>query len=645
MLPPDENGGWTAVMDPPGPDIEEARVRARRWAAELLEDRLRPPPILSVSEWADEHRILPDTSAEPGRWRTSRTPYLREFMDSFSDPLIERVVFMKPAQIGGSEALLNVLGYFIDQDPAPVLFVQISDLEAQKFSKERISPMIRQCPRLAEKVAPPKSRDSDNTIEAKGFPGGHLGIVGATAPSKLRARPRRVALCDEVDGYPASAGVEGDPVELAVKRTSTFWNRKIGMISTPTLSGLSRIEDAFEESDQRRYFVPCPHCGERQTLDWPNLKWDKEEGGDGNEVHLPDTAAYLCEKCGALIEERHKGRMLQQGEWVAQNPDSAIAGFHINAIYSPWVTWPELVREWLAAQGHPEKLKVFVNTRLAEPWDEQGQQLSADPLLARREEYTSEPLPEKVALITAGVDVQADRLEVELVGWGPGEESWSLDYLRIPGDPSVPTVWNDLDDVIRRRFEHPFGVQLPVAATAVDSGFMTQEVYKFCSERQNARVWAVKGMDGMGRPIMGRPRRNTRGKVPLYPVGVDAAKVALYQRLQIEEEGNGYCHFPQRDPYDKEYFRQLTSEKLIRKTTRTGYQKLQWVRRPNRRAEALDVRVYAMAALEGLQAAGIDLGRLQEELKGQAERSDEDDAGPDAPEPDWATGGGRWGTW
>src|SRR5690625_3726886 len=218
-------------------DREEATRRARRWGAKLLRDYLRPPPRLSVSEWSDAHRMLPETAAEPGRWRTSRTPYLRELMDAFSDPLVERVVFMKAAQVGGSEALLNVLGYYVDQDPAPILLVQVSDGEAAKFSTERVAPMISDTPVLTAKVSSPRGRGGGNTIESKDFTGGHLGIVGANAPSKLRARPRRVVLFDEVDGYPPSAGAEGDPIELGVKRTSTFWNRKIGMISTPTVKG------------------------------------------------------------------------------------------------------------------------------------------------------------------------------------------------------------------------------------------------------------------------------------------------------------------------------------------------------------------------------------------------------------------------
>lgn len=624
-------------------DEEAMERRARSWAADLMRDRLQPPPDLTVSEWADQHRKLPETAAEPGPWRTSRAPYLREIMDAFSNEKVRRVVFMKGVQLGGSEVLLNTIGYFIDQDPAPILYVQVSAGDAQNFSKERIAPMIRECPVLREKVAPPKSRDSGNTIDSKDFPGGHLGVVGANSPSKLRARPRRVVLFDDVDAFPASAGDEGDPIELGVKRTSTFWNSKVGIVSTPTISDLSRIEKAYDQTDRSQYWVPCPHCEHMQTLEFENLKWETDEEGDEKEHH-PDTARYLCEGCGTLIHERHKPKMLEEGEWRARDDDPRQRGFHLNDLYSPWVEWETIVREFLEAKGHPEKLQVFVNTRLGEAFDEKGQQLDTEPLLRRREEYPPEPLPEGVALVTAGVDVQADRLECELVGWGPGEESWSLDYFRIPGDPSVSDVWKDLDDILGRRFMHPVGVKIPVAATCVDSGYMTQQVYDYCGERQNERIWAIKGMDGMGRPIIDRPRRNTRNKVPLYPVGVDAAKTAIYKRLRIEDPGEGYCHFPRREPYDEEYFRQLTSEKLVRKTGRRGQQKLQWVRRPNRRAEALDVRVYAMAALEELQVAGADLERSARNLRQRAE-PDDDDGGPSSGGRSRRRGGGWRDAW
>lgn len=581
-----------------------------------------PTPVLTVSEWADQNRVLPATSAEPGRWRTARVPYLREIMDACSDPRIERVSVMKAAQVGYSEALLNVLGYYIDQDPAPILLVQISTGEAAKFSKERIAPMIDSCPVLRAKVQPARSRDSENTIDSKAFAGGHLGIVGANAPSGLRSRARRIVLFDEVDGYPPSAGTEGDPVELARARQSTFWNRFEFIGSTPTLGDLSRIEEAVKESHElRRYHVPCPHCNEMQHLEWGGrdaslgLKWDTDEHGQPVEV------GYLCRACGALIDERYKVRMLAGGRWVADetHPNPARVAFHIPGLISPWVSWTKLVQEWLDAQGHPGKLQVFVNTGLGEVWDAQGSVVDAEPLMTRREQYDAEPVPEGVVLVTAGVDVQADRLEVEFIGWGVGDESWSLDYLRIVGDPTTPDLWKQLDEnVVRRTFEHPSGVRLRVSATGVDSGYMTQQVYRFAKDRQALRVWAVKGIAGEGRPIMGRPSMRTKGKVPLYPVGVDTAKAVIYGRLRIEEPGPGYMHFPDRPPYDAEYFRQLTAEKVVLKQSPNGYHKRVWIRRHGRRAEVLDVRVYALAAFEGLLATGVRLEVEAAALRGEA---------------------------
>lgn len=601
------------------------RARALRASAEVVRDHLKPAPRLTVSEWADRFRILPETSAEPGPWRTDRTPYLRGIMDGVCQPEVERVSWRKPAQVGGSEAILNVLGYFMDQDPAPILLVQISDITAAKFSKERVAPLIADTPALARKISPAGVRDSDNTIESKVFPGGHLGIVGATAPSKLRSRPRRVLLFDEVDGYPASAGSEGDPIELARKRQTTYWNRVELAVSTPTLQDLSRIEDLEAEADElRRYHVPCPHCGELQVLTWERLVWDKSVEA-GEKVHHPETARYECGECGEAIHEHHKARMLRDEEaggrarWVADEPHAAPRriAFHLNALYSPWLQWSELAREWIDAQGNPQKLQVFVNTRLAETWDETGQTVDETGLMARREDYPEEPLPEGVVLLTAGVDVQADRLEMEVVGWGPGEQSWSIDYLRLPGDPTGHAVWQLLDEVIQRAWSHPAGPRLRILATCVDSGYLTQQVQRYAKDRLAWRVWAVKGMDGFGRPIMDRPSRKTRRKVPLYPVGVDNAKRVLYAQLAIDDPGPGYCHFPARAPYDEEFFRQLTAEKVVRRQTRGNRLEPRWVRRPGRRAEVLDCRVYAMAAKEGLLAAGLRLDALGKELRGE----------------------------
>jgi phage terminase large subunit GpA-like protein len=563
-------------------------------------------------------------------------------MDAPLEPGVETVVFMKAAQIGGSEALNNTLGYFIHQDPSPIILVQIGEKEAKAYSKERIQPMINDSPVLADRVADAKTRSSDNTTLTKEFRGGHLAIAGANAPAGLRSRARRILLLDEVDGYPPSAGTEGDPVELVVARSRTFWNRIVFLNSTPTLEGLSRIEAALKDCDVVRLFhLPCPHCQHEQHLIFSNLQWEKDKEGN----HLPDTVQYACESCGALIDEKKKNWMLRNGRWVdgrmkegedgvdsekeewwskAPGPTRVRSiGFQLNALYSPWMKWEEIVRMFLRSKGDPLRLQVFVNTVLGEVFREKGFRVDAHPLMARAEVYPAEPVPEGVLLITAGVDVQADRLEVELVGWGTNYESWSLDFMRIPGDPSLEGgVWDNLDLVLSKKYRHPSGIRFPVYAACVDSSYLTQTVYKYCSARQAARVWPIKGFDGEGRTIWDKPSNRNKFRVPMYPVGVDTAKGVIYSHLRIQKPDDwdggsipGFAHFPARVPYDEEYFRQLTSEKVVVRQAQRGHMKRQWIRRPGRRAEALDCRVYALAAHEGAYLAGIRLDQIAQMVK------------------------------
>jgi len=621
------------------PELLETR-RAYNHVAEVLRGHLRLRPRLTVSEWADRYRVLPETSPEPGPWRTNRVPYLRGIMDEASNPQTREIVFQKAVQIAGSECLNNILGYHIDQDPAPILFVISSAMEAKKYSKERIATMIADSPALAGRVAEAKSRDSDNTIESKVFSGGHLGIVGANAPAGLRSRPRRVVLFDEVDAYPASAGVEGDPVDLAEKRMSNFWNSLSAKFSTPTVEEVSRIAEAMEGVDEvRMYFVPCPHCGKLQLLEWGGrttgygIKWESDPK-DGRKPH--ETATYLCRFCACEIDHRHKLKMIRDPKaggtadwypvrrdpkdpkrWIRTvgNPFAERIGFQLNSLYSPWVSWSTIVEEFLVAKGNPLRLQVWVNTRLAEVFEDEGSSLDESALQTRasRSTYTTDPLPEKVVLITAGVDVQHDRLEVEILGWGPGEETWSLDFLRIPGDPTTGPIWAMLDKVLRRRYNHPYGLKIPIAATAIDSRDNAQQVLKFTKDRQARNVWPIYGLDGETRPIIGRPTARNKFKVPRYPVGADQAKALVYGRFQIDEPGPGYCHFPNRpDVYDDEYFRQLTAEKQVVKDTKLGRLKRLWVVKRGRRNEALDIRVYATAAYEGLTLAGTRVDQLWE---------------------------------
>jgi phage terminase large subunit GpA-like protein len=545
--------------------------------------QLTPPPRLSVAEWADlERRLDSQSSAEPGRWITSRAEYQRGIMDACSDPAVKEVVVMCAAQLGKSEILLNTIGYHMAHDPAPILLMQPTVDMAQSFSKDRVTAgLLRSTPVLRDKVKDSKAKDANNTTLHKVFAGGALSLVGANSPSSLASRPIRVVLCDEVDRYPASAGEEGDPISLAKRRAATFWNRKIIEVSTPTNRGASRIESAYEESDGRKFMVPCPDCGERQELVWANVQWTD-----------PKNPNYVCAHCGSCWSDAMRNRAISQGQWQASRPFNGVAGFHLSALYSPWVVLADAVEEFLAAKKDPMRLKTFVNTFLGETWEDQGEGVDEMELFQRRESYDG--VPEEAALLTAGVDVQDDRLEVEVVGWGAGEESWCVDYHVLQGDPSSPQLWKQLDEVLLQTFEHPIGKPMIIRSTCIDSGgHHTRAVYNYAKTRAGHRVFAIKGVGGEGKPIVGRPSKNNIGKVPLYPVGVDTAKELLYARLRQTEAGPGYCHF--HDRLDEEHFRQLTAEKQVMRYHK-GYPKRGWIKTRTRN-EALDVRVYAIAAL------------------------------------------------
>jgi phage terminase large subunit GpA-like protein len=540
-----------------------------------------------------------EASAEPGRWRTDRVPYLREVMDAVSDREVNEVTFMASSQVAKTELILNVLGYYIDHDPAPMLIVQPTQKPmAESFSKERLAPMLRDTPCLRGKVADAKSRDSGNTILQKQFPGGFVAIAGANSPSSLASRPVRVVLLDEVDRFPESAGAEGDPAALAERRTETFWNRKVIRTSTPTIRSVSRIEAAFEEGDRRRYHVPCPDCGEYQPLKWANVVFDSKD--------LNTDAQYACEHCGVLIDHRHKSMMLRKGRWIAEAPFTGHASFHINRLYSPWRTWADVARDFLASKDDGERMRVFVNTSLGESYEEESEKVEATPLYRRREVY--EQPPEQVAAVTFGVDVQADRFEIEFVGWGEGEESWSLHYERLYCDPTTPNAWAILGKALRKQFTSEDGRLLSAVCGCVDSGYLADEVYNF-SRRVGARfAIPVKGASIRGKPLINFPIRPNAKRVYLTEVGTDTAKDVIYQRLAIDEYGAGYSHWPVDDMYDEEYFAQLTGEVKRRKYSR-GHAYFEWhATRP--RVEALDCRVYALAAVRiARQHFGLSLVR------------------------------------
>lgn len=563
--------------------------------------------MLSLSQWADARRRLSsEGSAEPGQWITARAEYQREMMDAVSDPEVEQVVAMIASQLGKTDALiLNTLGYYIDQEPSPILVVEPRVDDAKSLSKDRIAPMLRDTPCLRGKVAEARSRDSGNTTLHKTFPGGHVTLGGANSPAGLAMRPIRVLLCDEVDRYPVSAGTEGDPVSIATKRTSTFWNRKIILVSSPTEKGASRITKAYEATDQRRYFVPCPHCGHEQTLRWSQVMWDKDEAGQ----HLPHTAAYVCEECGALWSDGERWAAVKAGKWraTAVGPQGRV-GFHLSAIASPWKRLAELVQEFLDAVGQPTLMQTFVNTVLAETWEVQGEAPEFERLYARREEWPASEVPAPVLFLTAGVDVQGDRLEARVWGWDRNHGRWLIERRIIEGNLYDAEPWDALTVFRNQTWRHASGAYMRLARLAVDiGGHHTRRVLEWAKAQRSAEVMAVRGDSRGGTMLVKAPQSaevNRAGKmikVGLKPwiLNPNPLKGQLYGNLQLDAPlpgtpfPRGYVHLSKLA--DEEEIRQLTAEKLVDETTKTGFKRKVWTKTRDRN-EALDCAVYAHAA-------------------------------------------------
>ena len=522
-------------------------------------------------------------------------------MDACSDSKIQEVVVMAGAQLGKTEAILNIIGYHIDNNPCPILVLQPTLEMAQAFSKDRIAAgLLRSTPVLKGKVKDPRARDSGNTTLHKVFAGGAVTIVGANSPAGLASRPIRIVLCDEVDRYPTSAGSEGDPIQLARKRSATYFNRKIIMVSTPTNKGASRIEDAYGKSDMREYHVPCKHCHHPQILKWANVKWE-----DGQ----PETAKYLCEECGVLWDEADRVWSIRNGDWVAKKPFKGIAGFAINGLCSPWTPLADGVRDFLSVKKNPEQLRVWTNTYLGETWEDAGERIDDFELADRREEMPF--VPDEVMVLTAGIDTQDNRLEMTVQGWGKDDESYVIDHVTLYGDPSTPQLWGDLDSKLLQQYETASGRLLGIRAAAIDSGgHFTNSVYAFCKKNQGRRIFAIKGVGGDGKAIAGRPTKNNTMKCPLFPVGVDTVKDLVFARLKIKEEGSGYVHFS--DVLTDEYFRQLTAEKAVTRFHR-GFKKRVF-EKVRARNEALDCMVYSIAAYSIL---GVNVNALASKIAGQ----------------------------
>lgn len=587
-------------------------------------ENFRPPENLTVDEWADKYRVLPETSAEAGPWRTSRTPYLRDPMQAFTDPNIYRLVMVASSQVGKSELELNIIGYIIAQDPGSILYIQPTEADGKKFSRQRIAPMIRSCKQLRGKVADVKSRDGGNTILQKMFPGGSLTITGSTSAPALASMPIRYVIGDERDRWAESAGTEGDPWELAQARQITFYNRKSIEVSTPTTKGSSKIEAAYNEGTQERWVHQCPNCGEYNEISFETIKHDHTKTSiNGKEQHSVTIEGHACPDCGYIHTQERMRR--QPAKWQADNPEALKTGcrsFWLTAFASPWVTWESIFLDYYRAEDSPEKLKVVYNTKLGKLWEHRDISQSDEELAKRLEEYEAE-LPDGVLCLTCGVDTQDDRLEYEVVGWGKNGESWGIKKGYIMGAPDFPATWERLDDVIDRTYKFQNGQGLAIAITLIDSGgHFTQTVYEECRKRQAKRVFAIKGRGGEGIPIVNPPKRTPikdkkRVTCWLYSLGVDAGKAIIYQNIQVQTPGPKYCHFPKGDErgYDTNYFNGLISEVMVKKRTAAGF-KWAWEKLPgHRRNEALDCRNYALA---GVKIIDPDFDALALRLKERA---------------------------
>lgn len=555
-------------------------------------------PHLLIYEWADEHRMIPsEGSPEPGRWRSNRMPAMKEIMECLSPSHpCSRVCFIKPIQIGGTEIIINWWGFTAHLAPGPFLFVQSTGEMIKKTSKQRLAPTIKETPVLNERISPPREKDSDNTILIKKYPGGMLMLTSPTS-SGLSSTPIRYLALDEIDSYDIDIDGEGDPISMAEKRCANFGNKKIFITGKPINKETSNIDKEYDKSDQRRYNVPCPHCGELQVLEWGGIKFEYDE-----KYNLTSEVTYICKHCSCLIDEFYKTQMLEGGIWIPENQENGqFPGFHINALYAPigWTSWETIVKDFLEFKREKNitKQKTWTNSYLAQSWEESGKEVEYSGLYNRREEFPAQ-INSNIVLITAAVDVQDDRLEVKTIGWALYEESYVLEVKYLYGSPGLPAVWKNLDEFLLKTYIHERGLMRIVCAAIDTGGHHTNEVYEFVKPREELRrVYAIKGAseDGASQesmPICGKPSKQKNG-VNLFVIGTHNAKDTLFYRYGIGEPGPGYIHFPM--DLTEEYFKQLTAEKKKTKYVR-GFPQYKWVKTRDRN-EALDLFVYNIAAL------------------------------------------------
>lgn len=603
-----------------------AAVRLNKVIAKAMAGML-PPDDLSVTEWAEQNRRLSaESAAEPGPWRTERTPYLREPMNAWTDPKIRHIVMVAASQVGKSEFLNNCIGYVIDQDPGSILFIHPTTIDAKEYSKLRIAPMIRDCPTLRKKVSAPKSRDSGNTILQKTYPGGILTMCGSTEAHALASKPIRYVLGDERDRWALSAGNEGDPWDLAMARQTTFYNAKSAEVSTPTVKNASAIEAAYATGTMERWKSRCPHCGEYHEIQWADIRFEHDEIiVVGKKTYKVRSVCYACPGCGCISTEAEMKRA--PARWEADNPaayEQGTRSFWLNAFVSQWASWESIILKYLNAIGSTRKMQVVYNTCFGELWEDRGDLEDEDSLMARREEYPAE-LPEGVLVLTAGVDTQDDRMEYEIVGHGHFGETWGIEKGIVMGRPDDDAVWAQLDELVFDRvlrFEN--GVGLKMSMSFVDEGgHFTQEVRMQCRARLGKKVFCIKGMPGSDKPYTAPPKKQkiiikqtAVGTCWQYQIGVDSGKEVIMDNLRVQTPGAKYCHFPKRDDYGSGYFTGLLSEVKVYDPNKK--QPWQWKKIPgHERNEALDCRNYALAAFKVLPKNLDEIDRRLKEAGGE----------------------------
>ena len=630
-------------------ESRESEIRRLNAAIRQAVRGMQPPERMTVSEWADAKRVLSaESAAETGRWRTNRTPYLREIMDAFTDARTRNIVLVASSQVGKSECINNMIGYVIDQDPGSILFIHPTTIDAKEYSKLRIAPMIRDCPTLRQKVADPKSRDSANTVLQKAYPGGILTLCGSTEAHALASKPIRYVFGDERDRWAASAGSEGDPWLLAQARQTTFYNAKSVEVSTPTVKNASAIEKAFVKGTMEHWCSQCPACGEYHEITFSDVRFEYDETEVKHEkTYTVKGVWYVCPDCGAVSTESEMKRA--PAKWIAQNPEAYTShrtrSFWLSSWVSPWSSWAESVLKFLQARGDSKALQVVFNTRFGLLWEDRGDLEDEDSLMARREDYGVAPdgvpveLPDGVLCLTLGVDTQDDRFEYECVGYGHFGESWGIKKGIIMGRPDTDEAWAALDDEISHVYRFAGGKGLPISLTFIDEGgHYTMEVRRRCAERRGKMVFAVKGRGGSDIPYISPPRQQKImiggkhiGNCQVFEIGVDAGKAKIMDNLKVHTPGPKCCHFPKRDDYGSRFFYGLLSERLVYHPDKK--QKFQWEKIPgHERNEPLDCRNYANAACAALSP---NLDAIERRLKGQPEPQPEPKKKPEAKPERW----------